>query len=366
MRPAAFRPVVLAALVGGAACVDVPQDFVRPRVGSVTLVGGANQVTQVGSDAVPPQLRVLGPDSLPIAGLEVRYTAVGAGSSVSPAVVRTDSLGIAQPGAWTVSSIVGQDTLLAVVVGVGTYTFTATVTPPCVGATTLVAGDSVNGQVNNAGCLTSGGRRATAYQLTGPTPTLPYGALLRMTGASYRGRVDLQVNGVPLATSAFDTATNNTATILAFLPPTTVTLLAQADVAGSTGNFTLATRPNPTYVGCMDNAFLVPGGSTSQTIDSDACPFLDSNGSTYYAHTYRVRLATRQRIVIRMNSVAINCFLLVLDPSGQTVLSQDDVGTVNSVALEFTAPRTGYYLIAALSTLTPRSTGGPYAISVDP
>ena len=366
MRSAALRPVVLAALLGGAACVDVPQDFVRPRVGSVTQVGGANQVTQVGSDAVPPQLRVLGPDSLPLHGLEVRFTAVSSGSSVSPAVVRTDSLGIAQPLTWTVSSMPGQDTLRAVVVGVGTYTFTVTVTPPCVGATTAIVGDSLNGQVSNAGCLTSGGRRATTYQLSNTNQTLPYGALLRMRGSSFRGRVDLQLNGFAIATSAFDTTSGNATSAIAFLAPGPVTMLAQADVAGATGAFGLATFPNPTYVGCMANAFIMPGGSSTQTIDAAACPFLDSGGATFYAHVYRIRLTTNQRIVLRMNSLAINCFLLVLDPTGGTVLAQNNVGSVGAVALQFTAPASGYYVVAALSTLAPRSVGGPYTISVDP
>ncbi len=368
MRSAALRLVVLAALAGGAACVDVPQSVVRPRVGSVTLIGAANQVTQVGTDATVPQLRVIGPDSLPMAGLEVRYTAVDAGSSVTPAIVRTDSLGFAQPSSWTVGLVPGQDTLLATVVGVGTYTFVVTVTPPCVGTTTTIVGDSINGQVTSAGCLTSGGRRATAYQLTSSVPSLPYGTTIRVTGAGYRGRVDLQRNGVPIASTSFDTSTvaPNTASMIAFLAPGTVTMLAQAEVAGSTGNFGLQTLGAPVYTGCMENAFIMAGATSTQTIDTSACQFIDGSGQTYYAHVYRVRIAAGQRIVARMNSIAISCFLLVLDTQGVNVLEQTNAGTINATALQFTAPTTGYYLIAALSTATPRSVGGPYSISVDP
>lgn len=368
MHLAALRLVVFSALVGAAACVDVPQAVVRPRVGSVTLIAGANQVTQVGSDATIPRLRVLGPDSLPMRGLEVRYTAVDSGSSVTPAIVRTDSLGIAQPDSWTVSSVPGQDTLLAVVVGVGTYKFIVTVTPPCLGTTTAIVGDSINGQVTAAGCLTSGGRRTTAYQLAGPVPSLPHGATIRMTGANYRGRVDLQLNGVPLASTSFDTSTAapNTASMVAFLAPGTVTMLAQADAAGSTGNFGLQTLPSPVYTGCMENAFIMRGGTSTQTIDASACAFRDATGATYYAHVYRVRVGAGQRIVVRMSSTVINCFILILDPQGVNVLTQNNAGTVNATALQFTATATGYYLISALSTLTPLSVGGPYSISVDP
>ncbi len=368
MHLAALRMVVVSALLGAAACVDVPQAVVRPRVGSVTLIAGANQVTQVGSDATIPQLRVLGPDSLPMRGLEVRYTALDSGSSVTPAIVRTDSLGIAQPTSWTVSSVPGQDTLVAVVVGVGTYRFIVTVTPPCLGSTTAIVGDSINGTVSSTGCLASGGRRATAYQFTSSVPSLPHGATIRMTGASYRGRVDLQLNGAPLASTSFDTSTAspNTASMIAFLAPGTVTMLAQAETPGSTGNFGLQTLAAPVYTGCMENAFIMRGGTSTATIDTSACPFIDGSGSTYFAHVYRVRLGAGQRIVVRMNSVAINCFILILDAQGVNVLTQNNAGTVNATALQFTATAAGYYLIAALSTLTPQSVGGPYSLSVDP
>ena len=254
-RPTA-RLLVVALVLTSGACVDVPQAVLRPRVGAVDLVQGNNQVTQVGSEAVTPQIRVLAPDSTPLRGIEVRYSVTGAGGSVAPATVRTDSLGVAQPRVWSVRSTPGPDTLVAIVVGVGTYRFIATVTPPCVGGASVVVGDSVNGLVTTTGCLTGGGRRATTYQLTGAVVGAPYSTVVRMTGAGYRGRVDLQQNGRPIATSAFDTTAGNRSGLAVFLPSGAVTMLAQAELPASTGAFGLATAGPVTITGCPRNVFI--------------------------------------------------------------------------------------------------------------
>ena len=360
------RLLVVALGFTGGACVDVPLSVLRPRVGAVDLVQGNNQVTQVGSDAVIPQIRVLAPDLTPLRGIEVRYSVNGAGGSVTPSIVRTDSLGIAQPRLWSVRSTPGPDTLVAIVVGVGTYRFIATVTPPCMGGAPVVVGDSVNGLVATTGCLTGGGRRATTYQLTGAVVGAPYSTVVRMTGAGYRGRVELQQNGRAIATSAFDTTAGNRSGMAVFLPPGAVTMLAQAELPASTGAFGLATAGPVTITACPRNVFIARGASSTQSIDDTNCTFIDNTGFLYYGQAYRVRIAASERIVVRQSSAAISCFLLVIDPSGANVLHQVNVGTSASVSLEFTAPATGYYVIVALSSASPRSVGGPYTISVDP
>ena len=368
MRSAtSVRLLVLAAVAVVTACVDVPESLTRPRVGTVTLVAGANQVTQVGSEAVTPQLRVLGPDGQALSGLEVRYSTSRASASVTPAIVRTDSLGIAQPAVWTVSTVPGQDTLLAVLVGVGTYRFIATVTPPCTATASLIVGDSVNGTVSAAGCLTGGGRRATAYQVSGPVLSLPYSVLVRMTGAGYRGRVDLQANGVTLASTSFDTTTvvPNRAQFAVFLPARPYTLLAEAELPASTGSFGMQTQGSVIVSGCAGSVFIVPGGASTQSIAADACQVRDQAGSIYYGHRYRIRLSSGQRMVVRMNSITLTPFILVVDGSG-TVVAQNNVGTPNSVAVEFIAPASAFYVILGVSVASPITTGGPYTISVDP
>ena len=349
------------------ACVDVPEAVLKPRVGAVQLVQGNNQVTQVGSDAVSPRLRVLRPDSSPMAGLEVRYTVSGqAGSSVLPSRVRTDSTGVAEPIIWVVRTSPGQDTLIATVVGVGAYRFIATVTPPCTGATPIAVGDSIAGAVSAVGCLTGGGRRAVAYTLNGPIGTNPYSVVMRMNGAGYRGRVDIQRNGAPVATTQFDTVSGNTATLAAFLPGPALTVLAQAETPGATGAFGLQIAGPVTISGCSRNIFMSRGAQSTQNIDATACAFVDVSGYTYYGHAYRVRLAGGERVVARMASGALSCFILVFDQTGTTLQSQDGVGTVNAVALDFRAPTSGYYVFVALSTASPRAIGGPYTFSVDP
>ncbi|MBI3790934.1 MAG: hypothetical protein HY275_08645 [Gemmatimonadetes bacterium] len=369
MRAQLTRFVPLAgALLWGAACVDVPEDFVRPKVGSVSIIAGQSQVTTIGSDAVPPAIRLLGRDSQPLFGVEVRYSVKNAGASVFPTNVRTDSMGVAAPRVWTVSGTPGTDTLVAVVVGVGTYTFLATVTPPCAATGAIAVNDSINGAVTAAGCLTNGGRRAVGYTTQNVPTSLTYGVTLSMRGSTYKGRLELQRFGVPVATSSFDTSTAipNRASVIAFLPGTGATVLAMAELASATGPFSLVSVGNPVVSGCEPNVFIAPGALTTQaSIDANACTITDQNGAVYYAHRYTIRLATGQRMVARMSSTAIDPYLLVIDGNGNVVAGQD-VGTISSVAVDYTAPAAGYYTIAGLSTRSPRATGGPYIISVDP
>lgn len=368
----AVRRILLALVALGAACVDVPLDLVIPKVGSVSVLQGNNQVTTVGSDAIPPQLLVLGRDSTPLAGVEVRYTLKTAanGGSIFPAVVRTDSLGIAQPAQFTVASTPGTDTLVAVVVGIATYTFVVTVTPPCAAtAGTLAPGDSVAGAVSTIGCLTTGGRRANGYALQGNPVGQPINAVMSITGATYRGRLDLQRNGVSVGSTSADTATAvpNRARMTVFLPATNPgTLLAMADSAGKTGPYTITLAGNPQLRACDRNVFIAPGASTLQdSVTAVGCTVTDNTGSVYYAHRYNIRLAPGQRIVVRMQASQIDPFLLIADAAGN-VLSTDNSGTTSSVALQFTAPVAGTYGIIAVSARAPRTIGGPYALSVDP
>ncbi len=368
----AVRRTILALAALAAACVDVPYDLVIPRVGSVSVVQGNNQVTTVGSDAIPPQIRVLGRDSMPLAGVEVRYTLTTAanGGTVFPASVRTDSLGIAQPTQFTVATTPGTDTLVATVVGIATYTFVVTVTPPCTAtAGPLAPGDSVAGAVTTSGCLTTGGRRAVGYSLQGNPVGQPINAVMSITGTGYRGRLDLQRNGVNAATTSVDTATAipTRARMTLFLPATNPgTLLAMADSAGKTGPYTLTLAASPALRGCDRNVFIVPGASTLQdSVTANACSVTDNTGSVYYAHRYNIRLAAGQRIVVRMAASQIDPFLIIADALGN-VLSTDNTGVTASVALQFTAPAAGTYGILAVSSRSPRAIGGPYSLSVDP
>ena len=348
----------------GASCVDVEERYVAPRVGAARLLEGGSQVTQVGSDVpVAPAILVLGRDSLPVRNIEVRFSAPDSGTSVLDAVQRTDSNGIARVGRWTVSSVPGVDTLLAVVVGVKTIVVTVTVTPPCAASAAIAFGDSASGTITDGDCIYAGGRRAVALTLTGTPLTGTTGARFTISGTGYTGRVVLERSGTPQASTIGDTATPST--LLAFLGPSSYTVLATGENAANRGAFTIRTSRLTTVVGCPPRLYITRGATTAQFIDTDACPYRDSNLNPYLAHEYRIHLVRAERIVVRMNGASLGPFILVLNESAKVILSQADVGTSTAVALAFVAPYNGYFTLAALAGATANATGA-YDLTVDP
>ena len=356
---------LVATRVVAAAGVDVNENLVRPRVGDVRVYEGDLQVTQVGADVeVRPAVRVIGPDSLPMRNLEVRFSAPGVGSVVSGAIQRTDSNGVARVRSWTVRSTPGIDTLLAVVVGVTTLRITAIVAPPCPASGTLAVGDSVAGTITAGDCTYSGNRRAVAYTLTGSTGL---GSIMSVDATGYVGRIVLERNGVQQATTLGDTTTT-TATgsrFTAFLGPSVYTALATGSNATDRGAFKIRTTTVATVVGCPRRLYITRGVGTTQAIDRSGCEYLDRSLNRFYAHNYRIHLQRGERVVARMDGLTISPFLLVLDEPAEALLASNDVGTVSNVVLEFVAPYSGYFTIAALSTGAPNSVG-TYRLTIDP
>ena len=354
-----------ATLVGAAACVDVDQNFVRPRVGVARVYEGDLQVTQIGADVnVRPAVLVLGPDSLPMPNLEVRFSSPNVGSVVLGAIQRTDSLGIARVGRWTVRPAPGVDTLRAVIVGVKTLTITSVVAPPCPASGTLAVGDSVSGSLTNGDCLYSANRRAVAYTLTG---SLVRNSNVSIVATGYVGRLALERNGIQQGTTTGDTtATTPTGSAFSvFLGSAVYTVVATGTNAADRGAFKIRSTNSSTVVGCPRRLFLTRGAATTQAIGSDGCQYRDNSLNLYFAHEYRIFLQRTERIVVRMSSLAIQPFLLVLDEDAANILYRTNIGSPTSVVLEFVAPYTGYFTIAGLSGGTPNSTGA-YTLTIDP
>ena len=104
---------------------DSTQVTVAPVPSQIQIISGNGQSGSVGTPLeLPLVVKVLAADNLPVAGASVQFTASG-GGSVNPAVVMTDSLGIAQAIA-TLSTTAGTNSFTAKVGTAASVQFTAT------------------------------------------------------------------------------------------------------------------------------------------------------------------------------------------------------------------------------------------------
>ena len=364
MRAPLLPMCVVAALLGGVACVDVPEGLNPPKVSVVRVNAGDAQVATVGTDVpVAPSVLVLGVDSQPIRGLEVRFAVKAGRGAVAGANRFTDSTGVATVGGWTVGDTPGTDTLTATVVGVRRLVVTATVTPPCSGGATLVLGDSALGTIVDAGCLVTGGGRATAYRVQAGTNV---GTVIGIRSPSYHARVTMQAGGIPVATSIVANDTAAASSMVAYLGAGTYTLLAQGVAAADRGAFTVTTSNAAIYLGCLSKAFIVRGATTVQTIATDACQYTNAAGNLFYGHDYRIRLAAGSTLVATASAVGFAPYILILNASGNTILLSDDqIATPHSASVSFVAPYSGYFIIAVLA-FNPAQSVGAYTLSLSP
>ena len=129
---------------------DSTQVTVSPVPTQIVVVSGNGQSAPVGTPLpLPLVVKVLGADNLPVAGASVQFATSG-GGSLNPAVVMSDSLGIAQTIA-TLSTTAGTNTFTAKA-GTATQVFTATGTQvagtPAI--ITKVAGDGQSAVAGSA------------------------------------------------------------------------------------------------------------------------------------------------------------------------------------------------------------------------
>jgi len=93
---------------------------------TVTVSAGDNQEALPGTAvAISPAVLVAGAGGTPASSVEVTFTVVSGGGSITGATVQTDGQGIARVGSWTLGAGTGQNTLQAEVVGLTPATFTA-------------------------------------------------------------------------------------------------------------------------------------------------------------------------------------------------------------------------------------------------
>jgi hypothetical protein len=121
----ARRPGAVLMTCALVACGD-PSEPQQRVPAAVEVVAGDAQAPAAGAAAaVPPVVRVIDEDSLPVAGVTVTFTVVEGGGAVQRASARTDAQGEASPGTWTLGPTPGPNRLQASLNGGAGTTFTA-------------------------------------------------------------------------------------------------------------------------------------------------------------------------------------------------------------------------------------------------
>jgi hypothetical protein len=145
-----LRIVLLAALGAGAVACDDPTGAATPA--QVAVTAGAGQTAPVATALPNPvAVRVTDDDGDPVSGVEVRFTVIRGGGSVSPAVDSTDAGGAAST-VWTLGTVAADSQQLQVQVmhngtAVTSTIVHATAQPGAGTVLTRVSGDAQTGGV---------------------------------------------------------------------------------------------------------------------------------------------------------------------------------------------------------------------------
>jgi hypothetical protein len=171
-----------AALMAAAACSDdpisPPEDPISPPQATaavVAKVAGDSQTTTVKSPVgVRPTVRVTDTDDNPVPGVTVTFAVTSGGGSATGAAAVSDSLGLAQVGAWILGSAAGVNTIAATVDTLPPVIFSATGIPGPAVHTTWLPGTTLVGTVGLALAVPPAVRVTDAYQNFIPGATVAF------------------------------------------------------------------------------------------------------------------------------------------------------------------------------------------------
>ena len=230
-------------------------------------------------------------------------------------------------------------------------TFTAVGSDPCTFAPVHVVGTMSNGRLALQDCALSDGTFADFYAVNIPAAGTyvftqaaahfdTYLALLNATGGVLGLNDDVGV----------DTTRSS---IKAILPVGNFILAANSYWPGATGEYTIASVASAAHVTGCEDAFVVRGITTAQSLQSTDCSL---NG--IFGDEYLIVLDANQPVTISMSSADVDSYLEIHAASDLTILaSNDDAdGTTRNASLVFTPAARDFYVITA-RTNTAGATG---------
>ena len=320
---------------------------------STTLTASpGTQVTELPSVLVRDENGAL------LAGAAVTFTVTGGGGTVTGGNATTNSAGIATVGSWTVGGTAGQNTLNATTGSLPAVTFTASGTDACGNFAAHTFGSTTNGELSPSDCTFSDGSFVDFY-----TVTIPAAGTYIFTQSSTTFDTYLLLYseaGVLVGVNDdINAGVETNSRLKQILPAGNFVIGANAYAPRVIGAYTITSAATTDQVTNCENAFVVRGISSAQSLQTTDCTL---NG--FYGDEYIVILAAGQPVTISMTSSELDSYLEIHADGNLTILaSNDDVdsSTKNSTVV-FTPTATNFYIITARSTAA--GVTGAYTISV--
>ena len=329
-------------------------DSSGPRNGPATI--SPNSSTSLtgapGSDVFElPSVVVRNESGEPVAGARVVFSIETGGGSVTGGNTTTDAAGVATVGGWTLGPILGNNTMVARTGNLPPVTFTAVSSDPCGFAPPHVVGSTTTGQLSLQDCELSDGTFADFYSVSVPAAGT---YVFTQSAEHFDTFLALLSGGGAVVGLNDDVGTDTThSSIKAILPAGNFILAANSYWPGATGTYTVSSLASSAHVTGCEDAFVVPGIATSQSLQSTDCTL---NG--IYGDQYVIVLNANQPVTVSMSSSDIDSYLEIHAAADLTILaSNDDAdGTTKNASMVFTPTTTDFYVITA-RTNTAGATG---------
>jgi hypothetical protein len=317
--------------------------------GSSAATIAANSSTTItaapGADVAElPSVILRDQSGSPVGGVPVTFAVTGGGGTVTGDHTTTNPSGIATVGSWTLGPNTGTNTLVATAGGLS-VTFTASTSDPCSATPAHAIGSTTNGQLSLTDCQLSDGSFVDFYAVTIPTAGTYLFSQASTAFDTYIAM--LSSTGVLLGVND-DAGTSTTNSVLKVLvPPGNFIIGANSYDANVTGAYTLTSGPTTAEVTNCEDAFVLRGITSAQSLQASDC-----NINGFYGDEYVILLAAGQSITISMNSTVVDSYLEVHSGNSATILaSNDDVNSsTKNAQLVFTPTTSDFYVIAARST----------------
>jgi hypothetical protein len=261
----------------------------------------------------------------------------------------TDASGIATVGSWTLGAGSGANTVSAVTGNLPPVTFTACTTA------THTLGSTSDSQLSSTDCQLSDGTFVDFYTVTIPASGT---YIFNQTSTAFDAYLAFFTSGSVLIGVNDDFGTSDSR-LKVIVPAGSYIIGALSFVPHVTGSYSLASAGSTEQVSNCEDVFVQKGISTPQSLQTTDCSTVG-----FYSDEYVIFMTTGQAITVGMTSSVLDSYLEIRPNGNPAVLASNDNINANTkdAQVAFTAPATGFYIIAAASKTA--GTTGDYTFSI--
>ena len=332
---------VVAATAGGR---DTVLFNVNARKGPPFIVGKIAGDLQRGvagtALGVRPRVKVTDAWGNGLEGIAVAFTVEAGGGTLTATDAVTDAAGIADAGTWILGSL-GFQQMVARAAGIVSEPFSAmAVAPPpqCPLSNTLRSGVTSTSQLSTLSCRNTDGRLLETFAVI---VVAPDAYVFRMTSADFDTELELRTWDLkPLAINNNSGAQTNSE-LKVFLTPGEYVLVASTATSSGAGTYSISYhQPVSADVSGCEEAFIVRGVTTYQTVTEDAC----TNDDFELHDRFLIYLEMGETISLQVDDFSYSGPTVeVVSPSGEKQRGEQVEYYV--VKLDYVAPVTGYYTL---------------------